>query len=191
MNLKSLVRVVALSAVFASSFAFADEEVVDTGGTGMRRPGYLLDRSEHSERSMMLDVHLLVPYGYLGYVGYGFPVGVGATFYLPLVKDGFIAPVNDEFGIDFGIDSAFFLGGYSFAASFWVPVAAQWKFHITDSFEAFAKLGLALRVWPGYTLPVYFDVYGSVGINWMFSKAIGLRAEVGYPGLKVGVVFAF
>lgn len=174
------------AAVFASSVAFADEEVAQEG-SGMHRSGFLLDRGTH-ERHMLLDPHVVLPYGYFGFGG--FPIGVGASFYIPLVKDGFIAPVNDEFGIDFGADVVFFLG-YSYPFALWVPVTVLWTFHITDSFSAYAKVGVALRIWPGYLNAVWPDFVSAVGLTWMFSSAIGLRVEVGYPGVKVGVAIAF
>lgn len=187
--MKTITRFALIAAVLAGSFAFADEEAAPAeGGSGMRRSGYLLDRSPQ-ERSMLLSVHAVVPYGFLGY---GFPFGAGASFYIPIVKDGFIPPVNDEFGIDFGADAVLHLGYSSAPFSLTVPVAALWTFHFTDKLSAFVKLGVALRVWPGWTVtPVYAVPVSVVGLNFMFSKSFGLRAEVGYPMIKVGVLFAF
>jgi hypothetical protein len=166
----------------SSSMAFAQEGE----GEGMHRSGFLLDRAEHS-RPMLLTVQAVLPYGYFGY---GFPVGVGGLFYIPLVKDGFISPVNDEFGIDFGADVIFHLG-YAYPLDIIIPVSVLWKFHITDKFAAYAKVGAALRIWPGSLHAVWPDFVTAVGLDWMFSKSIGLRAEVGYPGIKVGLNFAF
>lgn len=186
--MKTITRFALIAALLAGSFAFADEEAAPAeGGSGMRRSGYLLDASPQ-ERPMLLSVHAVVPYGYLGF---GFPFGAGASFYIPIVKNGFIPPVNDEFGIDFGADVIFHLG-YSAFFSLSVPVGVLWTFHITEKFAAFVKIGAALRVWPGHSvLSVYPDFMSVVGLNFMFSKSIGLRAEVGYPMIKVGVLFAF
>jgi|APLak6261674355_1056100.scaffolds.fasta_scaffold06306_1 hypothetical protein len=187
--MKTLIRFALVAAVLAtSSIAFAQEEGESSGGSGMRRAGYLLDRSPQ-ERSTMLTVQAVLPYGYFG-VGYGFPIGVGALFYIPLVKDGFIPPVNDEFGIDFGADIILHLG-YTNPFDLIIPVSVLWKFHFTDKFAAYVKAGLALRIWPGYLYPVRPDGVGAVGLDWMFSKSIGLRAEVGYPGIKIGLNIAF
>ena len=154
----------------------------------MRRSGYLLDASPQ-ERNMSLAVHAVIPYGYIG-LGY-FPIGVGGVFYIPLVKDGFISPVNDEFGIDFGADVVFFPGFGGSSLAFWIPVSALWTFHFTDTFSAYAKVGVALRIWPGYINAVYPDFTTALGLNWMFAKSVGLRAELGYPGIKVGILFKF
>jgi hypothetical protein len=190
-TMKNLLRIGLLSVVISSSLALAEDPpppppAAEEGGSGMHREGFLLDRSEHT-RPMLLDVHVVIPYGYFFY---GFGIGAGATFYIPLVKDGFIGPVNDEFGIDFGADFIFHIG-YGAFFSVTIPVTAVWTFHITDTFAAYAKAGIALRIWPGSSFPVWPDGVGAVGINWMFSKGMGLRAEVGYPGLKVGLLIAF
>jgi hypothetical protein len=153
----------------------------------MRRSGYLLDSSPQ-ERPMLLAVHAVLPYS--GWAFGGFGIGVGGTFYIPLVKNGFIPPVNDEFGIDFGADFLFY-PGYFAGFSMYVPVSALWTFHITDTFSAYVKVGIALRIWPGFVNPFYPDLVSVVGLNWMFAKSIGLRAELGYPGVKVGILFAF
>ena len=192
-TMKNFLRVGLLSVVLASSFSFAEEPPPPpaasdaSGGSGMRRSGYLLDRSDQ-ERPMLLDVHVVLPYGAFFWGGFG--IGVGGTFYLPLVKNGFISALNDEFGIDFGADLVFYPGYYA-AVGIYIPVSALWTFHFTDTFSAYAKLGIALRIWPGFVNPVWPDVNGSVGLNWMFAKSMGLRAELGYPGLKVGLLIAF
>jgi hypothetical protein len=180
--MKNLMRLAILSFVLASSLALAQE-----GGGGMRRSGYLLDASPQS-RDMRLAVYGVLPYGYFGFGG--FPIGVGGLFYIPLVKDGFIPPVNDEFGIDFGADVVFFLGYTNFLA-FWIPVSVLWTFHFTDTFSAYAKVGVALRIWPGYINSVFPDFTTAVGLNFMISKGFGLRAEAGYPGIKLGIVLNF
>lgn len=182
--MKTLPRIALFLVLASSSLTLAQES---DSGTGMRRSGYLLDASDQ-ERSTRLSVHAILPYTYFGLTG--FPLGVGASFYIPLVKNGFIPPLNDEFGIDFGADTVFFLG-YSNVFALWLPVSVLWTFHITDSFSAYAKAGIALRFWPGYSAVFWPDLVANVGVNWMFSKSMGLRAELGYPGAKVGLLIEF
>ena len=186
-TMKTTTRFAMVLAVVVSTLAFADEPVVVEEGSGMHRSGFLLDRSEHT-RDMKLGIFAVLPYGYFGFGG--FPIGIGANFYIPLVKDGFIAPVNDEFGIDFGADVVFFLG-YTYPLALWIPVSALWTFHITDTFAGYAKVGVALRIWPGYLNAIWPDFTTAVGVNYMFSKSFGLRGEVGYPGIKIGILLAF
>lgn len=185
--MKTLTRWSLVLAVVVSSLALAQEAAPAAEGGGMHRSGFLLDRGEHT-RPMLLDVHAVIPYGHFFFGGFG--IGAGGTFYIPLVKDGFIPPVNDEFGIDFGADVVFY-PTYSAFISLTVPVCVLWTFHITDTFAAYAKVGAALRVWPGSLYAVYPDWVSAVGINWMFSSNMGLRAELGYPGIKVGLLIAF
>ena len=192
--MRNLTRLAFLSFVLASSLALAqegsDEGGSGGGGSGMRRSGYLLDASPQ-QRDMRLAIFAVIPYGY---AFYAFPLGIGGTFYIPLVKDGFIPPLNDEFGIDFGADLVFFFG-YTSPVAIWIPVSVLWTFHITDRFAVYAKAGAALRIWPGYVgtfgAAVFPDFIGAVGLNFMLSKSFGLRAEAGYPGLKLGVLFNF
>lgn len=181
--MKMLSRFIVLWLLATSSLAFAQSD----GNSAAHRSGHLLDRSDQ-ERPMLLSAHLVLPYRYFGFGG--FPIGLGATFYIPLVKNGFIPPVNDEFGIDFGAD-AFFFPGYRYTFLLWIPVSLLWTFHFTDTFAAYAKLGVALRFWPGDPYPFLPDFIGALGLNWMFSRSVGLRAEVGYPGFKIGLLFAF
>ena len=97
---------------------------------------------------------------------------------------------DNEFGIDFGADAIFFAGARN-GFALWVPVSLLWTFHFTDTFAAYVKAGVALRFWPGDPLPIYPDFVGAIGLNWMFARSVGLRVEAGYPGLKVGLLFAF
>jgi hypothetical protein len=184
--MRNLTRLAFLSVVAASSLAFA-QEGEGGGGGGMRRSGYLLDASPQ-QRDMRLAIHAVLPYGYFGFGG--FPFGVGATFYIPLVKDGFIPPLNDEFGIDFGADVVLFFGRVS-PFALWIPVSVLWTFHFTDKFALYAKAGVALRIWPGYINAVFPDFTTAVGLNFMISKGFGLRAEAGYPGIKLGILLNF
>ena len=179
--MKNLVRSALVSVVLLSSLAFAEDS-----DDGAHRSGFLLDRNLQS-RPFLLSVHGVLPYGYLRY---GFPVGVGASFYIPLVANGFIPPVNDEFGLDFGAD-AFFFPGYRYPFAVVIPVSVLWTFHFTPNFAAYVKAGVALRFWPGDPIPLFPDFVGAVGLNWMFARVVGLRVEVGYPGVKVGILFAF
>jgi hypothetical protein len=180
--MKNLVRSALVSVLLVSSLALAHEYEEDR-----YRSGGLLDANSHS-RPVLLSVHGVLPYSHFYYGG--FPFGVGASLYIPLVRDGFIPPVNDEFGLDFGADAIFFAGNRN-VFGLWVPVSLLWTFHFTESFAAYVKAGIALRFWPGDVLPFYPDFVGAIGLNWMFAHSVGLRVEAGYPGLKVGLLFAF
>lgn len=191
--MKFFTKFALIAALAVSSVAFAqDEGVADSGGGGVRAPGALLDASEKTERPMMLSIHGYLPYHGITF-GY-FPIGAGASFYIPLVKNGFISRLNEEFGIDFGVDAVV---GISSPVSFslHIPVAAQWKFHILSNLEVYAKLGIQVDLWFYYfgrafaPWPVY--PVGLVGAHYMFSKSFGLKLEAGSTGIRFGVALAF
>ncbi len=179
--MKTFVRSALASVLLLSSMVLAHED------DNAHRPGFLLDSSAQS-RPVLLSVHAVLPYNHFGRGG--FPLGVGASLYIPILHNGFIHPVNDEFGIDFGADAIFFTG-YRNPFGLWIPVSLLWTFHFTDTFAAYVKAGVALRFWPGDPFPLYPDFVGAIGLNWMFARSVGLRVEAGYPGLKVGLLFAF
>ncbi len=185
--MKNFARATLVGLLTLSSAAFAHDDQVDLHHH--HHEGTLLDSSSQS-RHLLLSVHGVLPYGHFRYGG--FPLGAGVSLYIPLVSNGFIPPVNDEFGIDFGADAIFFAGNRNDSNVFalWVPVSVLWTFHFTQNFSAYLKAGVALRFWPGDSLPVYPDFVGAVGLSWMFAHSVGLRVEAGYPGIKVGLLFA-
>lgn len=158
------------------------------GGGGIRAQGALLDASTYDSRPMMLSIHGTFPYAHFFFGS--FPIGGGASFYIPIVKNGFIPRLNEEFGIDFGADVIAYLG-YTNPLAIYLPVGVQWKFHILSNLEVYAKLGFLARLWFGYVNFFNPDAYAAVGIHYMLSKGFGLKAEVGYPGVRLGVVLAF
>lgn len=188
--MKLISKLALVAALSFSSFAFAQEEgTADTGGSGIRAQGALLDASEKTERPMILSIHGYFPY-HSFYGGY-FPIGGGASFYIPLVKNGFIGKLNDEFGIDFGVDAIVRINS-PWPFSLHIPVGVQWKFHILSNLEVYAKLGLQADIWFGYTagyLPVW--PVGMVGAHYFFSKGFGLKLEAGSTGVRFGVALAF
>jgi hypothetical protein len=176
-----------------------DQEVSERDDEGGRRSAFrssggLLDRSVHT-RPMELSFSVGLPFGRFWY---GFGIGVGGRFYFPIVADGFIPSLNDEFGIEGGVDFDLAFGYYSgVAPSLGIPVAARWGFHLTDAWTVFAKLGIGigLTFYPsGYYNPNYGAVWvlfeGSVGALWKLSDTISLRFDLGYPWAKVGIAIA-
>jgi hypothetical protein len=162
-------------------------------------PGGLKDASPH-ERPMMLSFFTGINYGY--YASYGFPLTLGGRFYIPLVRDGFIRTLNDEFGIEFGLDLNFdFISdryhtvyGYDstiFGIAF--PVEAMYDFHFTRTFDAYVKAGFIFggdfsdHLHDGF----YFNFVSAVGLRWAMTDMLYLRAEAGYPWIKAGIGFAF
>lgn len=168
------------------------------GGSVWRRSGALLDRSPQ-DRDNIISVFVGLPYR-----GYAVGPGVGGRFYLSLVKDGFISAINDEFALEFGADFSFLFGytGFRGAAIFspvlGLPVEAVWNFHLTNKFALYAKAGLVFEMgfanyygYLGYGTGFGVAVWpiGGVGLMFKVSDKIVLRAEAGYPWLKIGIGF--
>ena len=186
---KNLIAIIAVCTL--ATAAFADEtpppppdQPTESGGSGLRSQGALFDASTYDARPMLLSAHGYLPYHSFG-IGY-FPIGVGASFYIPLVKNGFISSLNDEFGIDFGLDAIARIGS-AYPFSLHIPVGVQWKFHILPNLEAYAKLGIQVDLWFGFFggyLPLW--PVGMVGAHYFFSKGFGLKLEAGSTGVRFG-----
>ncbi len=175
--MKFMTRLMLVVALSASSMAFANK---------LKETDALLDESEKTERPMQLSVHGTLPWG--GY--YGWSAGAGANLYIPIAKNGFISKLNDSFGIDFGVDAVFHFYGPLF--SLLVPVNARWQFYMLPQLQVYASLGLEVDIWFGGVYGYgYWPVRPAfhVGAQWMFSQKVGLKLEVGYPGVRFGVLF--
>ncbi len=168
-----------------SSRAYAQEEGGGSGESAVKKPGGLMDASEH-DRPSMLSFFLEIPY-----YGYGFGLGAGARYTLPLLKSGFISNLNDSIELEFGAD-----GWFSFYG-FWalgVPVEGRWTFHITPEFSAYGKVGVGLGVAAVTAVSgsPYFYVYPSVNLGVLYKLGgIYLRGEIGTPALKLGIAIPF
>jgi hypothetical protein len=161
-------------------------------------PGYgpnygddsMFDASMH-HRGLDLSVMAWIPW----YYGLGF--GAQARVEIPIVPDGFIPSMNDEFDIEGSFGFAY-ASDYAFGYVAIVPAAyAIYALHINRAFRVYVGLGL------GYDIGVascdgcgaynfggfYWDPV--VGLNFKLASSFALRAELGAQGLKGGVQFYF
>jgi hypothetical protein len=153
-------------------------------GSGIR------DTGTH-QRSSKLSFFGILPWYY------GFGIGAGARYELPIVHDGFIPTLNDSFELEFGADvwygSVAFDGGYTGVT---VPVEGKWSFHLAPKLAVYGKLGL------GWSFYFYSDSFvnasgggfhlnGATGAIYQLSDTFWLRGELGYSGLKLGVSLKF
>ena len=154
-----------------------------------------MDRSPQ-RRSQMLSIFLGLPYGYFYY---GFPFGLGGRYLIPILHDGFIPAVNDEFSIEFGADLSGAVGT-RFYPILGIPVEVLWNFHFTQKFSAYVKAGVVLEInFVPYVCVgnvcgatrgvVSASPVGNIGLMYKFSDKISFRAEAGYPWIKVGLGF--
>jgi hypothetical protein len=160
-------------------------------------PGGLHDASPQ-DRPMMLSFFAGINYGY--YADFGFPLQLGGRFYIPLVRDGFIPKLNDEFGLEFGLDLnfTFISDTYSYYHDSTVfglgfPVEAMYDFHFTPTLDAYVKAGLIFGGDFSDHLHDGFYVYfmTTVGMRLKITPSMYFRAEAGFPWVKAGLGFAF
>lgn len=185
-----------MMAVFLLALPVAADDDKPSGDNGnvFRAQGGLLDRSP-KRRPQMLSVFLGLPYGYYYY---GFPFGIGGRYLIPLVHDGFIPALNDEFSIEFGLDLSA-AAGTRFYSTLGVPVELMWNFHFSKKFAAYVKAGAVLEFnFVPYVCTNQFNCgrgyvsaspIGNLGLIFRFSEKISFRAEVGYPWVKIGLGF--
>ncbi len=170
-------------------------ESPSSGEWAIKGQNSLLDKSTGHDRDPMLSFFLGVPFSYYGYGTYvsAFSFGLGARFYLPIVNDGFLPMLNDSFGLEFGADTIIVFGayGYSTAFAFAIPLEARWNFHIFPKVEAYAKVGGGLGFFFGNYVYPYFVPVVNVGVLFRLNEVLWVRAEVGYPSVKIGIGFAF
>jgi len=128
--------------VFASRAARAEEGII-------RQPG------AHPNYSVEVEPHLLASF-LLTRAGEG--LGAGLRFTIPVVKNGFIASINNNVGIGFGLDWAHYNGCYYYfyydpafgydcpsLNTFVVPVVMQSNFFLSKHWSAFVEPGLAIE----------------------------------------------
>jgi len=167
------------------------------GDWAIRGSEGLLDRGTTHVRHSMLSFFFGFPFGgsYGSYGYYGvFSVGLGARFYIPIVSEGFLPMLNDSFGIEFGADTGFVIGGYGYGLGFALTmpaVAARWNFHLFSRLEAYAKLGIGVGLFFGSYVVPYPVVIANVGVIFKLNKVVSLRAEIGSPAIKIGIGLAF
>jgi hypothetical protein len=156
---------------------------------------HLFDTGPH-ERSSMLSVFGIVPWWY------GFGIGAGARYGLPIAPEGIVSTINDSVELEFGGDIWYGSWGYLGVSAHYtgidIPAEGRWTFYLTPELAAYAKVGLgfSLRFWGSNAVGSGFSGGGlswntATGILYQARDSLWLRGEVGYTGLKLGVGWAF
>lgn len=139
-------------------------------------------------------------------------IGVGLRASIPVIDNGPIETINNNFAISFGLDWAHFddCGNSNFCGSddFWIPVVMQWNFFLSKVVSLFPELGLGIQYsrynWEG-AIPggcrnfngndicddsdLDIDLVLWLGARFMVSDSIGLTLRLGTPSLTFGVSF--
>lgn len=176
----------------------------------IKRPG------AHPRYSAEVEPHLLVQWADEDpFNSAGFGLGVRAT--VPFLDNGPIPKINNNMGIGFGLDWAFFsedncgLNGrvpapfndtYDCSGNdIWFPVVVQWNFFLTDIISVFAEPGLAIEyeTWNVET-PAGVDYDDDdldvepvfqLGGRFLFGETVGLTLRLGFPYVSAGASFLF
>lgn len=167
------------------------------------------DRGRHTRP---LDLSAMV---YLSPFHYGLGFGVVGRIEIPIVPDGFIPPINDQFSLEPSLGIGYrswdhWRGGWRGRDGFYEDevhyfditpaVYGMWSFHITPRFRPYGALGFGANfgAWtnedeypPNYDPPGQHFFYADpvVGLFFNFSEYVWMRAEIGYGGPKIGLAF--
>jgi len=194
--MRSLVGVLGLVVVLAgvapvSALASEARESLSLGvgeGATSEHGSGIRDTGSH-QRSSKLSFFGILPWWY------GFGIGAGARYELPLVHDGFISTLNDSVELEFGGDVwyAGFEGGYT---GLMIPVEGKWSFHLTPRLAVYGKVGLGLSFffWSSSfsnNSATRLHLNGATGALFQLNDSLWLRGELGYSGLKFGVSLKF
>ncbi len=133
----------------------------------------------------------------LGTFGYDLSAGGSAIFGIGIVPQGFIPGKNDSFSIeiDAGATHRFAAGNNPVGfGSAYVGGGVRYSLHLLTWFAPYVAVRGGARFWfkPesfGQVASPY--VSGALGAFFYPGKVFALRVEVGYPGIRGGIVFYF
>jgi hypothetical protein len=189
-----------IAALIAAIAMTASADTAAAQGAGSTRgPGGIRDTSPQ-QRPQDLSVMLYIPWWY------GVGIGAMLRYEIPIVPNGFIPAINDQFSLEPSLALAYtrdygtyrYLGDDDLRAKAFniaPAVYGTWSFHITPKFRPYLAVGLGYNIgvelgdvdWsPNY---FYFDI--APGLFYKFSEAAAFRAELGAQGTKVGFSFFF
>lgn len=134
-------------------------------------------------------------------------IGLGVRVSVPILENGPVRSLNNNLAITFGFDWAHFdgdcvVGGRRVDCDeddFWVPVAGQWNFFITDVISVFPEVGLGFRNAVRSTegcrsgacddsdLEVHFALW--FGARFRVAEPIAIVLRLGTPSMSFGVSF--
>jgi hypothetical protein len=180
-----------LCAVLLTTSGVALAATSKSSDSSQGEPGSITDTRVHT-READITAFFWLPWAY-----YSIGIGGQLRFEIPIVPDGFIPAVNDEFTLEpsFGIAAGCLsCSGYT-VIEFAPAVYVNWRFHFSKEFNAYGGLGLGVNI-GSYSS----SVYGSTAVNAYIDPCVGLtyqfpssdfafRAQLGREGLMAGFSF--
>jgi hypothetical protein len=163
----------------------------------------------HARYSLELEPHLFIQH-HRSWFGDDEGFGPGVRFSIPLVHNGPIPTINNNFGISVGLDWAMFNdcdGRFTDddcdVDHVWIPVVFQWNFFFTRVVSVFGEVGPAIVYrsisldggCPSFggdcdddDLELFEPVFWGGG-RFLFSDSVGLVVRLGTPAVTVGATF--
>ena len=181
---------------------------VSTVATPLRADRSIIKQpGQHADYSFEAEPHALL--GLWGVPGPGGGTGFGVGFRgsIPIVDNGFVKTINNSVAISFGVDWLRYdvdnwcrrfrpnrpvdCGFDDNFDIFWLPVAMQWNFFLSENWSVFGEPGLALRINDDhFDDDVNLDFVLYAGGRFHFSDKVSLTMRLGWPSaLSVGVSF--
>lgn len=129
-------------------------------------------------------------------VGWDGAIGIGARADIPIVPDGFISGLTDEFALSPGGELYFHDRGDG-ELSIGGVLCAQWNFYLHPEWSVFPELGLTLIFrdrdrGPGRDddADVLLRPLVAAGGRWHFTRRNALVVRLAWPyGLQLGITF--
>jgi hypothetical protein len=157
--------------------------------TAQGEPGGIMDTRVHT-RDPDISALFWLPWAY-----YSIGIGGQVRFEIPILPDGFIPSINDEFTLEpsFGIAAGCLSCGGT-VTELAPALYANWRFHFTPEFDAYFGLGggVNIALVTGIGSATAFNIYidPCVGVTYRFpSSSFAFRGQIGREGLMAGFSF--
>ncbi len=147
-----------------------------------RAVNWIIEKNETHKKDSFDVMGVVSPY-VAGHGGGGLlAIGGGVNYAIPIVQDGFIPDLNDQFDLE-GSVYMFYLSAGGGSALALAPLAGvRWQFHLTPDWSVFPilKLGMLIGVTEGGS-EIGHDF--GVGAYWHLNQDVAVRLELGTLGL--------
>lgn len=137
---------------------------------GMRAPDSLLDGSAH-ERHTQISAY--------GNYAWGYGLGAGLRYSLPIFKDGLIPELNDSVELDLG--GTFLFGTFGNPSVVVGALEPKWTFHFIPQLDGYVKLGLGLFLWLGPTNFSPVNLLATGGLAYKIFPNFWIKLEGCFP----------
>jgi hypothetical protein len=112
--------------------------------------------------------------------------GAGVRGSIPVLFNGFIPKLNNSVAITFGFDKDPLFKG----TSYYVPIALQWNFWLSEKFSIFGEPGLLFA--SNQKVRIHPEIWGGARLHLSDTVALTARASVpSVPAVSFGVSLFF